>query len=148
MTFWQPRRLPKEVTTIAKKGKVQVQKEKRANASRGPRQGLHRHNRPQHPQYLELQRYFDCYEELNSASAKRIWQQCNVRLATLLGTLAGRDRLPKTILHSLEPTDNTMLASLAGSFQKGGAAGWVQQGSAWWFNDTRAGMEAQLTTLS
>jgi glucuronate isomerase len=35
-----------------------------------------------------------------------------------------------------------------GCFQGPGTAGRLQHGSAWWFNDHKPGMEAQLTTLA
>ena len=35
-----------------------------------------------------------------------------------------------------------------GCFQSPGTAGRLQHGSAWWFNDHRLGMEAQLTNLA
>lgn len=34
-----------------------------------------------------------------------------------------------------------------GSFAEGGIPGKMQFGSAWWFNDTRDGMEAQIKAL-
>lgn len=70
------------------------------------------------------------------------------KLGALLGEMAAADALPKTILYSLNPTGNEMLASLAGSFQGGGMPGRVQHGSAWWFNDSKRGMEAQLSSLA
>ena len=41
-----------------------------------------------------------------------------------------------------------MLDALAGCFQEAGVRGKVQHGAAWWFNDTKQGMEAQLTGLA
>ena len=35
-----------------------------------------------------------------------------------------------------------------GTFQGGGVLGKLQLGSAWWFNDSRPGMRAQLTELA
>ncbi|GIQ62039.1 uronate isomerase [Paenibacillus cisolokensis] len=69
-------------------------------------------------------------------------------LRGLLDALASGGTLPKTILYSLDPGDNPILASLIGSFQEGGIAGKMQFGSAWWFNDTKEGMIAQLKTLA
>jgi glucuronate isomerase len=37
---------------------------------------------------------------------------------------------------------------MLGNFQKAPTAGKLQLGSAWWFNDQRDGMEAQLKTLA
>ncbi|MCI6019173.1 MAG: glucuronate isomerase [Clostridiales bacterium] len=56
--------------------------------------------------------------------------------------------LPKTILYSLNPSDNAVIDSIIGSFQNSDAAGKIQHGSAWWFNDNKAGMEQQLISLA
>ncbi len=68
--------------------------------------------------------------------------------AKLLDTLYGENALPRTILYSLNPDDNGPLAVIAGAFQGGGIPGRVQHGSAWWFNDTKTGMETQLENLA
>lgn len=57
-------------------------------------------------------------------------------------------QLPKTILYSLNPTDNYVLATMAGNFQSAPVRGKIQLGSAWWFNDQRDGMREQLRTLA
>ena len=69
-------------------------------------------------------------------------------LGALLGRLADRDKLPKTILYTLNAADNDKLAAMAGCFQDAGAAGKIQFGSAWWFNDHYDGMTAQLKSLA
>lgn len=70
------------------------------------------------------------------------------RLAGLLDLLEQADALPKTILYSLNPADNIVIGTVMGCFQTNAAVpGWVQHGSAWWFNDHRKGMEQQLTDL-
>lgn len=74
-----------------------------------------------------------------------------VNLPALVAFLDGLDEtgeLPRTILYSLEPSDNAALVALMGCFQGPGTAGRLQHGSAWWFNDHKPGMEAQLTTLA
>lgn len=81
---------------------------------------------------------FDCID-VDSAAGK---------LAGLLDSLDRDNCLPKTVLYSLNPADNAMLGALIGSFQGPEARGKIQHGSAWWFNDTKTGMEAQLTNLS
>ena len=70
-----------------------------------------------------------------------------VALASFLDKLASSDELPKTILYCLNPRDNEMLATIAGSFQ-GGVAGKIQFGSGWWFNDQKDGMIRQMTALA
>lgn len=69
-------------------------------------------------------------------------------LSTMLNEMDKENLLPKTVLYSLNPNDNEMLASMAGNFQGGGIRGKMQFGTAWWFNDHKPGMEAQLTVLS
>ncbi|MBE7010618.1 MAG: glucuronate isomerase [Ruminococcaceae bacterium] len=69
-------------------------------------------------------------------------------LARFLDTLEADNMLPKTILYNLHPKDNYTLASMAGNFQKSPWKTKVQFGSAWWFNDQRDGMEAQMRTLA
>jgi glucuronate isomerase len=69
-------------------------------------------------------------------------------LSRLLDAWDRDNRLPKTILYSLNPKDNQILAALMGSFQGGGIPGKMQLGSAWWFNDTKDGMLEQLKALA
>lgn len=69
-------------------------------------------------------------------------------LAALLDRLDADDRLPKTILYSLDPGDNAVLAAMAGCFQDGATPGKIQHGAAWWFNDQKPGMEEHLRTLA
>ena len=69
-------------------------------------------------------------------------------LAAFLGALDDTGELPKTILYSLNPNDNAALVTVMGTFQTGEAVSKLQHGSAWWFNDHKAGMIEQLTTLA
>lgn len=66
----------------------------------------------------------------------------------LLNALEEKHSLPKTILYSLNPTDNAPIGALIGCFQNSEAAGKIQHGSGWWFNDTKQGMIEQLTNLA
>ncbi|HSV56333.1 MAG TPA: glucuronate isomerase [Magnetospirillaceae bacterium] len=75
------------------------------------------------------------------------WPQAE-GLARLLDALARDGRLPKTILYTLNPRDNEVLAAMAGAFQDGSAPGKMQFGSGWWFNDQKDGMERQMTALA
>lgn len=72
----------------------------------------------------------------------------SAQLADLLNALQEGDALPRTILYSLNPTDNAAVGSVIGCFQDEMCAGKIQQGSAWWFNDNRQGMVDQLTSLA
>ncbi|WP_429371112.1 glucuronate isomerase [Paenibacillus sp. DS2015] len=69
-------------------------------------------------------------------------------LVKLLDGLDKEGCLPKTILYSLNPKDNIVLAGIIGSFQGGGVAGKMQFGTAWWFNDNKDGMLEQMKVLS
>lgn len=68
--------------------------------------------------------------------------------ADYLNALAKSDELPKTILYSLNPVDNAAIGTIIGCFQDGSAVGKIQQGSAWWFNDHKTGMQDQMTSLA
>lgn len=69
-------------------------------------------------------------------------------ISKLLDTLEQEDALPKTILYTLNPKDNYVLATMLGNFQKAPVPGKIQFGSGWWFNDQRDGMEAQLCSVA
>jgi glucuronate isomerase len=71
-----------------------------------------------------------------------------VPLARLLDRLDQAEALPRTILYTLNPRDNELLATMLGNFQRGPAAGKLQLGSAWWFNDQKDGMLRQMEALS
>ena len=73
---------------------------------------------------------------------------CSRNLAAYLGSLEDGNVLPKTLLYSINPNDNAMLVSLAGTFQQAGVVGKVQSGSVWWYNDAKSGIESHITTLS
>ncbi|WP_304805829.1 glucuronate isomerase [uncultured Muribaculum sp.] len=81
---------------------------------------------------------FDCMNNVNCAGS----------LYALLDALYAQDALPRTILYSLNPGENELLDTMIGAFQGPGVPGKLQHGSAWWFNDNRFGMEAQLNALS
>ena len=69
-------------------------------------------------------------------------------LSKLMDTLEKEDLLPKTILYTLNPKDNYVLATMLGNFQKAPTAGKIQFGSGWWFLDQKDGMEKQMNALS
>ena len=64
-------------------------------------------------------------------------------LTAFLDTLCAEGNMPKVLLFSINPTDNAPLCTLCGAFGNN-----VQQGSAWWFNDTLNGMREQITTYA
>ena len=69
------------------------------------------------------------------------------KISRFLDTLEYENNLPKTILYSLNPGDNYMLATMLGNFQGDGIKGKLQLGTAWWFNDHLDGMREQLKAL-
>lgn len=69
-------------------------------------------------------------------------------LAQLLSALNELDSLPKTILYTLNPAWNEVVATMCGNFQGGGIAGKMQFGSGWWFNDQLDGMKRQMEQLA
>ena len=73
---------------------------------------------------------------------------CGDAIAALLSHLEMEGKCPKTILYSLNPIDNAQIGTLLGCFQATDVPGKIQHGSAWWFNDTKDGMEAQMKSLA
>lgn len=73
---------------------------------------------------------------------------CGGNIASLLSALDMDGQCPKTILYSLNPADNEQLDSMLGCFQSDEIPGKIQHGSAWWFNDTKSGMEEQMASLA
>jgi glucuronate isomerase len=69
-------------------------------------------------------------------------------LAKLLDALEVEDSLPKTILYTLNPAANYVIATMIGNFQGGKIAGKMQFGAAWWFNDNKDGMIEQMKALA
>ncbi|MHC1693948.1 MAG: glucuronate isomerase [Eubacteriales bacterium] len=66
----------------------------------------------------------------------------------LLNELDMTGELPKTVLYSINPNDNTAIDALIGCFQGGGVKYKLQHGSAWWFNDNISGMRDQMMQLA
>ena len=73
---------------------------------------------------------------------------CGGNIAQLLSAMDITGQCPRTILYSLNPADNAQLGTLIGCFQDSSIPGKIQHGSAWWFNDTKSGMEEQMKTLA
>lgn len=80
---------------------------------------------------------FDCIDTHTPSS----------ELADLLNALNETGELPKTILYSLNPSDNAAIGTVLGCFQGSDAIGKIQHGSAWWFNDHKQGMRDQMISL-
>ena len=80
---------------------------------------------------------FDCIAVTDSCAAAY----------RLMDALEREQKLPKTILYSLNPADNAWIDTLLGAFQSSEIPGKIQHGSAWWFNDHKTGMTEQLISL-
>ena len=81
---------------------------------------------------------FDSIGTFNTAKA----------MSKFLNRLDTNNKLAKTILYNLNPSDNEMIATMIGNFQDGSVAGKIQFGSGWWFLDQKDGMEKQMNSLS
>lgn len=69
-------------------------------------------------------------------------------LVRLLDHLENAGKLARTIVYTLNPSYNDMIASIVGSFMDGRTPGKMQFGTAWWFNDQKDGMERQMESLA
>jgi glucuronate isomerase len=69
-------------------------------------------------------------------------------LSRLLDSLEVENALPKTILYTLNPAANYVIATMIGNFQDGKIPGKMQFGAAWWFNDNKDGIKDQLKSLA
>ena len=69
-------------------------------------------------------------------------------LIPLFDSLERAGSLPKTLLYSINPNDNAALNTVARCFGSEGVKSKIQQGSAWWFNDSLTGMEQQITAFA
>jgi glucuronate isomerase len=80
---------------------------------------------------------FDSIGEFNTAKA----------MSHFLNNLNMKGKLTRTILYTLNPCANEVIATMLGNFQ-GGEPGKIQFGSGWWFNDQMDGMIRQMNALS
>ncbi len=107
---------------------------------------------------IVMQLHYGAQRNTNSAMFDRLGpdtgfdcisvRDCGFAITGFLNALQKDGLLPKTILYSLNPHDNELLGTIIGAFQGTEIAGKIQHGSAWWFNDTKTGMEAQLKSLA
>lgn len=71
------------------------------------------------------------------------------QLPEFLDAMTSKRCLPKTILYSLNPNDNTAIDTIMGCFQDSpGVEGKIQHGCAWWFNDNKTGMKEHMISLA
>ena len=69
-------------------------------------------------------------------------------LASFLDKLDKENKLAKTIIYNVNPSDNEMMAAMIGNFNDGSVVGKIQWGAAWWFLDQKDGMIKQMNALS
>lgn len=69
-------------------------------------------------------------------------------MSKFLNNLEKEDQLAKTIIYNINPSDNEIIATMLGNFNKGPVAGKIQFGSGWWFLDQKQGMINQMNSLS
>lgn len=79
----------------------------------------------------------DCINPINPSGS----------LAKLLDAFASQSVLPKTVVYSLDPSENAAIDTIIGCFQ-GKKKGYVQHGAAWWFNDHKEGIKEHLKALA
>ncbi len=111
-----------------------------------------------HSRGIVMQLHYSCLRDNNKAKFAAMGPDtgydmiaqntCGGNIAALLSALDATNELPKTILYSLNPADNAQIGTILGCFQSPEIAGKVQHGSAWWFNDTKTGMEEQMKSLA
>lgn len=69
-------------------------------------------------------------------------------LSFFLDALDSKNKLTKTVIYNLNPSDNEVMAAMIGNFNDGSVRGKIQLGSAWWFLDQKDGMIKQMNALS
>ena len=114
--------------------------------------------RAYHAKGLVMQLHFGVIRDLSKRVFRQLGPDAGIdaigdqapitKLAAFLNALDETGELPKTILYSLNPNDNAAIETVMGAFQTGEARGKLQHGSAWWFNDHKNGMRAQLESLA
>ena len=81
---------------------------------------------------------FDSIGEFTTAKA----------MSRFLNNLNSTGQLTRTIIYTLNPCANEVIATMLGNFQDGSCPGKIQFGSGWWFNDQLDGMTRQMNALS
>ena len=114
--------------------------------------------RAYHRMGIVMQLHYSCLRNMNTRKFREMGPDtgfdmisqntCGGSVARLLDALEQTGECPKTILYSLNPADNEQLGTLLGCFQSDEIPGKIQHGCAWWFNDTKTGMEEQMKSLA
>jgi glucuronate isomerase len=107
---------------------------------------------------IAMQLHYSCHRNANERIFRKMGPDtgvdmiaqntCGEDIARLLSALDLTNECPKTIIYSLNPADNEQIGTMIGCFQSSEIPGKIQHGSAWWFNDTKSGMEEQMKSLA
>ena len=107
---------------------------------------------------IAMQLHYSCYRNANERIFRKMGPDtgvdmiaqntCGEDIARMLSALDMTNECPKTIIYSLNPADNEQIGTMLGCFQSDEVPGKIQHGSAWWFNDTKSGMEEQMKSLA
>ena len=107
---------------------------------------------------IAMQLHYSCQRNANARMYKKLGpdtgfdmisqNSCGGYIADLLSALDENGECPKTILYSLNSTAFDQLGTILGCFQSDEVIGKMQLGSAWWFLDTKSGMEAQMRSFA
>ena len=107
---------------------------------------------------IVMEIHYSCYRNVNERMYKLegpdtgfdviAQNNCGKELADLFSELDKTSELPKTIVFSLDSNDFNLIATTIGAFQSDEMPGKMQMGAAWWFLDTRDGMERQMRSYA
>jgi glucuronate isomerase len=114
--------------------------------------------RAYHKHNIAMELHYSCLRNMNERMFRSLGPDtgydmiaqntCGGNVAMLLSELDSTGELPKTIIFSLNPADNEQIGTILGCFQSPEVPGKIQHGPAWWFNDTKSGMEEQMKSLA
>ena len=104
-----------------------------------------------------MQLHYGCKRDNNGAAFERLGADTGfdcigsassiAELADFLDCLERTDSLPRTIIYSLNPSDNQAIDTVIGCFQGSETVSKIQHGAAWWFNDCKSGIRDHLISL-
>ena len=113
--------------------------------------------RKYHKENIVMEVHYSCTRNVNERMFKKegpdtgfdmiAKSSCGDELAALLSELDKTGELPKTIIFSLDHNDFNLIGTCMGAFQSDEVPSKIQMGAAWWFLDTRDGMEEQMRSL-
>lgn len=111
-----------------------------------------------HKHGIAMELHYSCLRNVNERTYRTLGpdtgydmmaqNSCGGNIAALMSELDRTDELPKTIIFSLNPSDNEQIGTLIGCFQGSEVPGKIQHGPAWWFNDSRSGIREQMKSLA